>query len=78
MVRIERTRVLGEHSDVRLAGIPHRFLLPASIWCLALVICPAFSICIELEKAPCIAARFATGSYAISNSVGAVFGIFSA
>ena len=53
-------------------------LLSQRLWWFALVICPAFSISIELTQAAFLAARFATASDVISNSTGAIIGIFFA
>ena len=53
-------------------------LLSQRIWWLALIICPAFSVSIELTQAVFLAARFATVSDVISNSIGAFVGIFFA
>ena len=56
-------------------GFLTALLLPARIWWLALVICPAFSICIELTQLAFLPARFATLSDVLSNSLGAVLGV---
>lgn len=53
-------------------------LLTQRLWWLALIICPAFSVLIELTQAVFLAARFATVSDVISNSTGAFIGIFFA
>ena len=53
-------------------------LLPARIWWLALIICPAMSIAIELTQALALSARFATVVDVMSNSLGAVVGILIA
>ena len=53
-------------------------LLSQRLWWLALIICPAFSVSIELTQAAFIAARFATVSDVIANSTGAFIGIFVA
>lgn len=53
-------------------------LLTQRFWWLALIICPAFSVSIELTQATFLAARFATVSDVVSNSIGAVIGIFFA
>jgi glycopeptide antibiotics resistance protein len=53
-------------------------LLSQRLWWLALIICPAFSVSIELTQAVFLAARFATVSDVISNSIGAFVGIFFA
>ena len=53
-------------------------LLPARIWWLALIICPAMSIAIELTQALALSARFATVVDVMSNSLGAVIGILIA
>lgn len=59
-------------------GFLAALLLPARVWWLALLICPALSIGIELTQATFLAARFATASDVISNSIGAVLGILIA
>jgi glycopeptide antibiotics resistance protein len=53
-------------------------LLSQRFWWLALVICPAMSIAIEVTQALFLSARFATVSDVISNSIGAVIGILMA
>jgi glycopeptide antibiotics resistance protein len=53
-------------------------LLPTRWWWLAVFICPALSIGIELTQAAALSARFATVSDVIANSSGAVVGIFFA
>ena len=53
-------------------------LLPARIWWLALVICPAMSIAIELVQSVALSARFATALDVVANSIGAVIGILVA
>ena len=53
-------------------------LLTQRLWWLALIICPAFSVSIELTQAAFLAARFATVSDVVSNSIGALVGIFFA
>lgn len=58
--------------------VPLGFLLTQRFWWLALIICPAFSVSIELTQATFLAARFATVSDVVSNSIGAVIGIFFA
>jgi glycopeptide antibiotics resistance protein len=59
-------------------GFLAALLLPARIWWLALLICPALSIAIELTQATFLAARFATVTDVVSNSIGAVVGILIA
>ena len=59
-------------------GFLAALLLPARVWWLALLICPALSIGIELTQATFLAARFATATDVISNSIGAVLGILIA
>ena len=51
-------------------------LLTQRLWWLALIICPAISISIELTQAAFLAARFATVSDVVSNTIGAILGIF--
>ena len=62
--------------------IPLGFLialvLPTKTWWLALLICPALSIGIELTQAVALSARFATISDVIANSTGALIGILLA
>lgn len=53
-------------------------LLPGRIWWLALIICPAMSVAIELTQALALSARFATATDVLSNSLGAVVGILIA
>lgn len=53
-------------------------LLPEKIWWLALVICPALSVGIEMTQATFLAARFATVNDVIANSLGAVVGVLIA
>ena len=53
-------------------------LLPAKTWWLALIICPAMSIGIELTQSVALSARFATVTDVIANSTGALAGIFLA
>lgn len=59
-------------------GFLAALLLPARVWWLALLICPALSIGIELTQATFLAARFATATDVMANSVGAVIGILVA
>ena len=53
-------------------------LLPGRVWWLALIICPAMSVAIELTQALALSARFATAIDVASNSLGAVVGILIA
>jgi glycopeptide antibiotics resistance protein len=55
-------------------GFLTTLILPTRVWWLALVLCPALSIAIELTQASLLAARFATVSDVIANSTGAVVG----
>jgi len=50
-------------------------LLQTRFWWLALLICPALSIAIELTQAVALSARFATVTDVMSNSLGALIGI---
>lgn len=50
-------------------------LLPVRGWWLALIICPALSIGIELTQSVFLSARFATAIDVASNSIGALIGI---
>ena len=59
-------------------GFLAALLLPARVWWLALILCPALSVAIELTQAVFLAARFATITDVISNSIGAVIGILIA
>ena len=56
------------------AGFLVALLLPARRWWIALLICPAISIGIELTQAIFLSARFATVNDVIANSLGAVLG----
>ncbi|MBG6057010.1 glycopeptide antibiotics resistance protein [Cryobacterium sp. MP_M3] len=53
-------------------------LLPVRVWWLALVVCPALSVSIELTQASFLSARFATLSDVVANSIGAIVGAFFA
>ena len=53
-------------------------LLPGRVWWLAVLICPALSMCIELAQSTFLAARFATISDVISNSLGGAIGTAAA
>ncbi|CAN5191979.1 hypothetical protein BH09ACT6_BH09ACT6_20250 [soil metagenome] len=53
-------------------------LLPFGFWWLALLICPALSVAIELTQGLFLAARFATLSDVSANSIGAVLGVLAA
>lgn len=53
-------------------------LLPGKVWWLALFICPALSVAIELTQATLLTARFATVTDVVSNSIGAIIGILVA
>ncbi|MEC5184464.1 glycopeptide antibiotics resistance protein [Cryobacterium sp. MP_3.1] len=59
-------------------GFLAALLLPTRVWWLALLICPALSIAIEWTQATFLAARFATATDVMSNSIGAVIGILAA
>lgn len=50
-------------------------LFPARLWWLALLICPAFSVAIELTQSVALSSRFATACDVIANSSGALIGI---
>ena len=71
-----------EFSANVLMFVPLGFLLtmilPAKVWWLALVICPALSIGIELTQATFLSERFATMADVLSNSLGSVVGAFCA
>jgi glycopeptide antibiotics resistance protein len=53
-------------------------LLPAKVWWLALIICPALSGAIELTQGALLSARFASWGDVLSNSIGAIVGILIA
>ena len=59
-------------------GFLAALLLPARVWWLALLICPGLSIAIELTQATFLAARFATATDVVANTIGAVVGILVA
>ena len=59
-------------------GFLAALLLPAKVWWLALLICPGLSVAIELTQATFLAARFATATDVIANTLGAVVGILVA
>lgn len=59
-------------------GFLAAMLLPARIWWLALLLCPALSIAIEVTQATMLSSRFATITDVMSNSLGAVIGILIA
>ena len=53
-------------------------LLPARVWWVALAVCPASSLAIELMQATALSSRFATITDVIANSLGSVVGIMFA
>ncbi|WP_394769539.1 VanZ family protein [Lacisediminihabitans sp.] len=53
-------------------------ILPMRAWWLALIVCPLFSVAIELTQGAFLSARFATVSDVVSNSIGAVVGVLIA
>ena len=57
------------------AGFLVALLLPLRRWWLALLICPAISIGIEITQAVFLSSRFATVNDVIANSLGAVVGV---
>lgn len=59
-------------------GILVTLLLPARGWWLAILICPAASVAIELTQAVALDARMATGRDVAANSFGALLGIVAA
>ncbi|MEO6309412.1 MAG: VanZ family protein [Leifsonia sp.] len=71
-----------EFSANILMFVPLGFLvaliLPTRIWWLALILCPALSVAIELTQGAVLSARFASPGDVLSNSIGAVIGIFFA
>ena len=62
--------------------VPLAFLitlvLPTRVWWLVLLICPAFSIAIELTQGALLAERFASPLDVVANSAGALIGIIIA
>lgn len=59
-------------------GILVTLLLPARGWWLAILICPAASVAIELTQAVALDARVATGRDIAANSFGGLLGIVAA
>jgi len=59
-------------------GILVTLLLPSRAWALALLLCPALSVAIELTQAVALTARFATLADVAANSLGALIGIIVA
>lgn len=59
-------------------GFLAALVLPARVWWLALIICPALSVAIEITQAATLSARFATLSDVIANSLGALVGVIVA
>ncbi|HAM26867.1 MAG TPA: VanZ family protein [Microbacteriaceae bacterium] len=59
-------------------GFLAALILPVRTWWLALVICPLFSTGIELTQGAFLAARFASVTDVLSNSIGAVVGVLVA
>ena len=59
-------------------GFLAALMLPAKVWWLALLICPGLSVAIELTQATFLAARFATATDVVANTIGAVVGILVA
>ena len=55
-------------------GFLTSILLPARIWWLALICCPALSVVIELTQAQFLSARFATVTDVAANTIGALIG----
>jgi VanZ family protein len=53
-------------------------ILPARVWWISLIICPALSISIELTQGALLSARFASGADVAANSIGGVVGILVA
>lgn len=49
--------------------------LPARIWWLSIVLCPALSVAIELIQGSLLSARFSTPLDVLANTLGAVLGI---
>jgi len=54
------------------------FVLPRSRWWLALLICPALSITIEVVQGVALSQRFATVSDVIANTLGGIIGVLLA
>lgn len=59
-------------------GLLITMLLPTKLWWLALLICPALSVAIELTQATLLTARFATVTDVIANSTGTLIGALTA
>ncbi|RNE59082.1 VanZ family protein [Cryobacterium tepidiphilum] len=59
-------------------GVLVTFLLPVRAWWLAVLLCPAMSVGIELTQAVALDARVATGRDVAANSFGALLGIVAA
>jgi glycopeptide antibiotics resistance protein len=57
------------------AGFLVALLLPSRRWWLALLICPAISIGIEITQAVFLSSRFATVNDVVANSLGGVVGV---
>jgi glycopeptide antibiotics resistance protein len=55
-------------------GLFVSMLLPARLWWLALIICPALSTAIEITQGIALAARFASVWDVAANSIGALIG----
>lgn len=55
-------------------GFLTAMLLPFRLWWIALIVCPALSVGIEMTQGALLAARFATPLDVATNSVGAVIG----
>lgn len=53
-------------------------LLPAPVWWISLLLCPALSVSIELTQGALLSARFASGADVAANTVGGVVGILIA
>lgn len=59
-------------------GFLVELLLPTRMWWLALVLCPLFSVSIELTQGFFLSARFSSATDVLSNSIGAIIGITAA
>lgn len=71
-----------EFSANVLMFVPLGFLvamiLPTRVWWLALILCPALSVAIELTQGAVLSARFSSPGDVVANSIGAIVGTFFA
>jgi glycopeptide antibiotics resistance protein len=59
-------------------GFLATMILPQRTWWLALLICPALSVAIELTQGALLSSRFASPLDVVANSMGAIIGVFCA